>query len=62
MSDLTTAMARVAGGGAKRAPAAGGAAARKQLLLRLTPETHKRLKVLGRGAGNDRASARIGGA
>ena len=45
MSDLTSAMARVAGGGAKRAPVV-PEPPRKQLLLRLDPAHHKRLKVL----------------
>ena len=45
MSDLSSAMARVAGGGAKRAAAA-PELVRKQLLLRLDPTMHRRLKVL----------------
>ena len=45
MSDLSSALHRAAGGGARRAKAE-DSVTQKQLLLRLDPAMHKRLKVL----------------
>lgn len=45
MSDLSNALNRAAGRGANRAAAA-PAPARKQLLLRLDPAQHKRLRIM----------------
>lgn len=45
MSDLSSALNRAAGGGTRRAKVE-APVAQKQLLLRLDPAVHKRLKVL----------------